>query len=159
MKVISILQPWASLIVHGHKKIETRSWNTKYRGEILIHASMGEQFRKIHHNDPFYRFYHPLFASSAMEPIEKLPFGAIIGKVNLIEVQPIDFFIQCSKSIPLKKDGEYSELEWQQELAFGDYSPNRYGWLLSDPVAFAEPIPAKGKLGLWEYDLPENLVT
>lgn len=43
MKVISIMQPWATLIVLGHKKIETRSWNTKYRGEILIHASAGKK--------------------------------------------------------------------------------------------------------------------
>lgn len=39
MKVISLLQPWASLVILGHKKIETRSWNTKYRGDLLIHAS------------------------------------------------------------------------------------------------------------------------
>ena len=38
-KVLSLIQPWASLAVLGHKKIETRSWNTKYRGELFIHAS------------------------------------------------------------------------------------------------------------------------
>ena len=42
MKVISVLQPWASLIVMGAKKIETRSWQTKYTGELLIHASLGK---------------------------------------------------------------------------------------------------------------------
>ena len=45
MKVLSILQPWASLCLtvdekgKALKQIETRSWNTKYRGELLIHAS------------------------------------------------------------------------------------------------------------------------
>lgn len=39
MKAISIRQPWAWLIVNGHKDIENRSWNTKYRGPVLIHAS------------------------------------------------------------------------------------------------------------------------
>lgn len=39
MKVISLLQPWATLAVIGQKKIETRSWSTKYRGPLLIHAS------------------------------------------------------------------------------------------------------------------------
>ena len=39
MKVLSIRQPWASLIVEGYKKYEFRSWKTKYRGKILIHAS------------------------------------------------------------------------------------------------------------------------
>lgn len=41
MKAISIRQPWAWLIVNGHKDIENRSWRTKYRGEVLIHASQG----------------------------------------------------------------------------------------------------------------------
>lgn len=38
MKVLSIRQPWAWLIVNGHKDVENRSWFTKYRGEFLIHA-------------------------------------------------------------------------------------------------------------------------
>lgn len=41
MKAISIRQPWAWLIVNGYKDIENRSWRTKYRGQILIHASQG----------------------------------------------------------------------------------------------------------------------
>lgn len=39
MKALSIRQPWAWLIVNGYKDIENRSWNTKYRGPVLIHAS------------------------------------------------------------------------------------------------------------------------
>lgn len=39
MKAISIRQPWAWLIVNGHKDIENRSWDTNYRGQVLIHAS------------------------------------------------------------------------------------------------------------------------
>lgn len=38
MKALSIMQPWAWLIVNGHKDIENRSWATKYRGPVLIHA-------------------------------------------------------------------------------------------------------------------------
>ena len=38
MKIISIKQPWAWLIVHGKKDVENRSWPTKYRGPILVHA-------------------------------------------------------------------------------------------------------------------------
>ncbi len=39
MKALSIRQPWAWLIVNGYKDIENRSWNTKFRGPVLIHAS------------------------------------------------------------------------------------------------------------------------
>ena len=38
MKAITVLQPWATLLVTGKKHIETRSWKTNYRGEILIHT-------------------------------------------------------------------------------------------------------------------------
>lgn len=41
MKVLTIRQPWASLIIEGYKMFEFRSWKTNYRGEILIHAGQG----------------------------------------------------------------------------------------------------------------------
>ena len=41
MKVITIKQPWATLIAKGHKEYEFRTWKTKYRGEILLHAGKG----------------------------------------------------------------------------------------------------------------------
>ena len=42
MKALSIMQPWAWLIVAGHKDIENRTWATRYRGPVLIHA--GKRF-------------------------------------------------------------------------------------------------------------------
>lgn len=41
MKVITIKQPWATLIAKGYKEYEFRTWRTKYRGDILIHAGKG----------------------------------------------------------------------------------------------------------------------
>lgn len=41
MLTLSIRQPWAWLIVNGHKTIENRTWHTRYRGPILIHAGKG----------------------------------------------------------------------------------------------------------------------
>ena len=152
-KVISILQPWASLVVLGHKKIETRSWNTKYRGELLIHASVGKKYKSIPADDPFYKYYHLLFAKNKMQPIEHLPYGAIIGKVNLVDTVTSEE-LGWTQSF---SDGYSTEWSIQeeinpQELAFGDYSPNRFGWLLSHPVLFDKPIPAKGQLGIWNWE-------
>ena len=155
MKVISLLQPWASLVVLGHKKIETRSWNTKYRGELLIHASVGKKYKSIPADDPLYKYYHLLFAYSKIPPIEQLPYGAIIGKVNLIDTY-------TSEELNSTQGFSNGKNEWTihpefgggNELVFGDYSPNRYGWLLSDPVLFDKPIPAKGQLGIWNWEFP-----
>ena len=41
MKVLTIREPWASLIINGYKKYEFRSWKTNYRGVVLIHAGKG----------------------------------------------------------------------------------------------------------------------
>ena len=50
MKAISIRQPWAWLVVHGHKDIENRTWATKYRGKTLIHAS-GHKITRVEYDD------------------------------------------------------------------------------------------------------------
>ena len=39
MKALSVTQPWATLIATGQKQIETRSWGTRYRGPLYIHAA------------------------------------------------------------------------------------------------------------------------
>lgn len=131
MKALSLLQPWASLVVLGHKKIETRSWTTAYRGPLLIHASLGKS-GKAFARFPEIRQYIPEF--------DTLPFGALIGEVFLEEVIRFDGagddFLQ---SITL------------EERAFGDFSAGRYGFVLKDAVAFEEPIPAKGRLGIWAW--------
>lgn len=139
MKVLSILQPWASLIVMGPKRIETRSWATKYRGPLLIHASTGKkrEGREL--------LEDPRWCNPCDEGFYDLPFGAIIGQVNLVDVIPTSHIIfNMGREKAAGIAAPYEE-------AFGDYSPGRYGWLLSDPVVFDKPIPAKGKLGLWDH--------
>jgi hypothetical protein len=162
MKVLSLLQPWASLTVLGYKKIETRSWNTKYRGELLIHASA----KKIILQDGMTNLIDHMCRIGFMKNYNQLPYGAIIGKVNLIDtfstewVRPIPFgtenkyFGKNSDSHIFFKTGEV--LIKKQEEAFGDYSDGRYGWLLSNPLLFEHPIPAKGQLNLWNFDLPNK---
>jgi predicted transcriptional regulator len=70
MKALSIKQPFAELILQGKKKIELRKWNTKFRGEFLIHAPKSSD-------------------KSAMEKFgfSELPTGCIIGKVSLVDVK------------------------------------------------------------------------
>lgn len=48
-KALSIMQPWAALIVHGVKDIENRSWPTRFRGPVLIHA--GKKYDDLAQDD------------------------------------------------------------------------------------------------------------
>lgn len=142
MKVISLLQPWATLIVIGAKKIETRSWKDPYRGPLLIHASLGKKdyAREVATLADRFGVKKPAF--------DDLPFGAIIGQVNLEDIHPTER-MQGAEHVRLPNGMRWDFTE--QEMALGDYTIGRYGWLLSNPVSFDTPIPAKGSLRLWEY--------
>lgn len=141
MKVISILQPWATLIVIGAKKIETRSWNTKYRGEILIHAS--KKFTKEQDRLAF-EFSQELKDSR----IYHCHRGSIIGKANLVDTNHTDLI----NIFGLYDTDGINVNVTDKERMFGNYGHDRYGWLLSDPVLLDYPITAKGNLSLWNFE-------
>jgi hypothetical protein len=132
-KALSLLQPWASLVVMGAKKIETRSWTTAYRGTLLIHASRGKAGAAIA-TLPIFQQYIPQF--------KELPFGAIIGEVRLVDVLRIE-----DTGLPPEVLDKLS----LEERAFGDYRAGRFAWMLEDSVMWEEAISATGKLGLWEF--------
>ena len=71
MKCLSICQPFADLIIEGKKTIELRKWNTKFRGEFLVHAP-----KRIRLDD-----------CERLNIKSDLTVGAIIGKVELIDVK------------------------------------------------------------------------
>lgn len=126
MKVLSIKEPWASLIMNGTKKIETRSWKTKYRGEIYIHASLSKA---------------KITKPEVYELIKDMNFkcGYIICKCNLVDcIYMTDEYVNDMKTNHF------------EEYICGHYEVGRYAWIVED-VKVIEPIEAKGKLGLWNY--------
>ena len=142
MKTLSLLQPWASLVVFGAKEIETRSWSTPYRGPLLIHASKGKAGEIFAGELPFKKY---------IADFKKLPFGSIIGKVTLTDVVRIG-----TGSLSYLKDETLNKLT-MEEKAFGDYSPGRFAWIFKDPICFKNLMGVRGSLSLWEFN--ENLLT
>ncbi len=135
MKVLSIKEPFATLIANGDKLIETRSWKTNYRGEILIHAS-GKTLAKEYLTN---EYVIPLISNLPMN------FGNIICKANLVDcVYMDDDFL---KKIKLNA----------KEYNLGLYENGRYGWIFAD-VEPIYPIPAKGKLNIWNFEGEYELI-
>src|SRR3989338_4706349 len=120
MKALSLKQPFAELILLGRKKIELRTWNTKFRGEFLIHASAKPD-------------------SEAMKRFgfDSLHCGVIVGKAKLIDV---------------KKYNSVEEHGLDKELHLADNSLGNYGFVLTDVSRLDKLIPAKGKLGFWDFE-------
>lgn len=143
MKVISLWQPWASLVAIDLKHNETRSWYTSYRGPLAIHAAKTLI--------PFEQLFTELSFHQRMFILDKLcetygdynsmPAGAILATTNLINA------VATEKILPAT--------DWL-ERACGDYSPGRFAWKLYDTKRLEKPIPIKGRQRLWEYDLTEG---
>lgn len=168
MKALTLTQPWATLVAIGAKRIETRSWSTSYRGDLLlIHAGTGlgpvggkkglvmQCARK--HFLPALDVIMPEHLRGIGSPAsiaERLPLGAIVAVCELTLVVPVEQ-VRSRKVYECLRLADRVTQSWQiteQELAFGDYSAGRYAWLLADVQALPEPVPCKGALGLWEPD-------
>jgi hypothetical protein len=156
MKVISLLQPWASLVAIGAKKIETRSWSTKYRGPLAIHASkrVPLEAEELCLTEPFQKTLEAAgIQFNGDVPLSRLlPTGAIIATCRLVDCREICLYG------PRASDGNLMPvLPEEPEHSFGDYTPGRYAWILGNVKTLHEPIPAKGRLGLWEFDMSEHI--
>ncbi len=136
IKAITLWQPYASLVAKGAKQIETRSWATKYRGPLAIHAAK-KHVALIPGNITASRIIQGVIHSQGIS-ISKLPRGMVIATCNLVECVLIT--------------QEFSANLTDQELAFGDYSPGRYAWILEDVLQLEEPVQATGKQGLWNWE-------
>lgn len=136
MKAITVIQPWATLLATGKKRIETRSWKTNYRGEILIHAGKKDMTDIMRQT-----IMEARYMEQAGVFDEKQITGAIIGKANLVKCLQIN-----------EKIRDILREQYPAEYAFGDFTPGRYAWVMEDPVLFDAPIPASGKQGLWNWE-------
>lgn len=168
MKAISLRQPHASLVALGLKRNETRSWATNYRGPLAIHASarMSREEGELCWRDPFFRPLHKagLLQTSRNGRYEfryLFPFGAVIAVCNLVDIletnsdglHEIRLTSQQLKELGMRNYGpRKAPLPSEPEFSFGDYTPGRYAWILTEIKALPEPIPAKGHQGLWNWE-------
>lgn len=135
MKALTVWQPWASLIALDLKKYETRSWPTNYRGNIVIHAAKTDD--GWFYLSPHERYEIVLsLKEHGIEDVDLIPRSAGVCVAYLADCLPV-------MMVP------------PEERKFGDFTPGRFCWLLTDIRPFAEPIPARGQQGLWDW--PEGL--
>lgn len=125
MKTLSIRPPWAWAILNLGKRIENRSWETSYRGPLLIHAG-----KSITRDDYDCVARHCKRLGVKMPARHELQTGGIVGICNLSHIFEPD---TCD-------DTDF-------------YADGCYGWKLDDvrPVPF---IPQKGRLQLYETPWP-----
>ena len=137
---LSLTQPWATLVATGKKRIETRGWQTAYRGPLAIHAARVMPFDAVLFT---YRAEcWPALVEAGMAPaglgdradaLPRLPRGVVIAVCRLTHVGAI---------YHLPDEVRVKGVEWTvqpREVAFGNYRAGRYAWVLSDIRALPEP--------------------
>jgi hypothetical protein len=159
-KVLSLWQPWASLVAIGAKCYETRHWNTKYRGPLVIHAAQNlvglrefqaqafsvysmlqpvEGFPLVRYAMPLFRKYGLTFSRVK----NTFPLGRAICVVDLVDVLRVE---QVRDHIS----------NW--ERAFGNYADGRYAWKLENLRVFPAPITMPGGQRLFNREIEPALL-
>ena len=156
-KVLTVKQPYSYLICSGIKPIENRTWKTNYRGRVLIHAS-AEKMKGI---EGYYfnedQIGHLYCGHTPLEELHKYHsmrelYSAIIGSVEIVDCVINHPSIWAERA---KKDPWYEYIHGESQEIH-----QVYNWVLSNPILFDRPIlNVKGKLGFWDYDLPEEYET
>jgi hypothetical protein len=137
MHAITLYQPWASAVALGLKKFETRSWSTRHRGPLLIHAA-----RK-------WTSEQREFRTKAMDRLRADPqisdelrrsflgYSSVLGCIVAVT--------RLADCLPTTRHPGGTDLE----NLFGDYSLGRWVWHLGDVIRLDEPVPCAGRQGLW----------
>lgn len=128
MKALTIHAPWAWAIVHGHKRVENRTWRTSHRGPLAIHAGL---------SDASDGAAAALFRELGIKPPPDWSAlrGRVLGVVELIDV--------VDGARPLLLDPAET---------FGPWWSGPVGWVIDDVRRLIAPLEATGAQGLWELE-------
>jgi hypothetical protein len=137
IKCLSVKNPWAFAILNLGKDIENRSLPTYYRGRVYIHSSKipdsNGLSRVLQIGNSIGAIYNDMTVEEMMSNN-----GFILGSADLYDCQR-DFSFSARGSSP-----------WGE--------PGCWHWLLRDSVRLVKPVPAKGRLGFWNWEVPERWV-
>jgi hypothetical protein len=126
MKALTILQPYAELIARGEKRVENRTWRTRYRGPLAIHAGLSRDRLAIAECD------------GLVVPADDLIFGAIVAVAEFVACVPID---ELRLQRPFAEFAELHSIRWLREH---EHAHGPWCWVLADVQRLATPIAMAG---------------
>ncbi len=128
-KALTLWQPYAAAIACGLKQYETRSWATKYRGPLLIHASMRQLDR------------------AGRELVEKYNILAPARQTG-------EFVAICDLADCIEMTSEFIAEQSETEQDFGIWTVGRYAWKLENIRPLTDGVKSRGYQGLWNAPYP-----
>ena len=139
LKALSLWQPWASLWCSKRKVHETRHWRCSHRGWLLVHAA--KRFETgFDLDDPLRLILDDEFGERWTK---ELPTGALIGLVRVIDCLPTQTL-----------SGDTAANDDDREC--GDFAPGRFAWKRDEFRVFDQPIPYRGRQGI--FNVPAGFI-
>ncbi|KAL2645384.1 hypothetical protein R1flu_012971 [Riccia fluitans] len=138
---LTLHQPWASLLVHGIKRIEGRSWPCPMRGRLWIHAaSKVPEPATITAMETFYRELYGLDGITEIKFPEFYPTSVLLGCVEVVGCLQLD------------------ELNSWEEVSMGVRLEGQtdFCWLCEQPQKLVVPLQMRGRQGI--YTLPKSIL-
>lgn len=156
MKALTLHQPWASLMAAGVKTIETRSWSTRHRGRLAIHAGKRLYTAADKHADrSLFLAAHDVLALERNGGVYDLPYGEIVATAELVDCAPMiedgwpanetwrPALVIEGDTLSLYRSADPDDQTIiDDQLPLGDFRPGRWAWLLDDIKPTTERCPA-----------------
>lgn len=128
IRALTVRQPWAACIASDRKTTENRTWPTKYRGPVLIHAAQAADTDALQISASREHMWRAL----ATDPTAAHIRGAVIAVARLTDCHPENHQGCCAP--------------------WGETGPGIWHWTLTQVHKLTQPVPCKGRLGLWIPD-------
>jgi hypothetical protein len=135
MFALTIMQPYAELIVAGEKRVENRIWATAHRGLLLIHAGRSRAWFDS----------WPLGHVGGV-PLENLTLGAIVGVCDLVDC------VQFDAAAYRAGRGRHSLPAKYSWLLSDEHASGRFCFILENPLRFQQPVECAGQQQMWRPD-------
>lgn len=160
MKIITLHQPWASLVALGLKRYETRHWPTNYRGQVLIHAAkqpfMSRDGSRILNQEYWYVWLRALelaHESGLINDQSRLPLAQYLPLGSIVAIADLSNCLQMVR--PEARTERYEpptgqiciNYQTRLELTVGDWQAGRYAFQLDNARPLSEPIPFTSRQG------------
>jgi len=149
VRVLSLRQPWAWVVLHLGKDIENRLWDTPVRGDFLIHASKGMTRDEYYGCMEFCRHVLGTSAIARFPALKALPRGVIVGAARLVDVIPPCPDCVCDRKQGLVLTACARDHRW--------HMPWQYGFILQNVRPSPALIECTGHLNF--FGAPPDVVT
>jgi len=136
MKALTLRQPWATIVAEKLKTVEVRTWSTKYRGPLIIHAGKGWDSSAW---DEFKAKIPDVYQRADFFDRSRGERGRVIARTQLVDVVRYD-----------DPDSFLKDFE-RHFNAFTRFREGLFGWVFGRTYRLADPAEVRGSLGLWNF--------